>query len=1271
MYLDGFIPLVGRLPPAWMLSTLAPAHSRRIGAPAAAGLRRAELNWVKSRCLVVAAALVLGCWLVSPSKAQPSEAEELNRQVNALYKVGKYAEAIPLARQELAIREKSLGLDHPAVAISLNNLAELYRLQGSYAVAESLHKKALAIWENALGPDHPDVAISLNNLAFLYRLQGLYADAEPLYRRSLAIQEKALGPDQPVIAVLLYNLAELYRVQGRNSDAEPLYRRSLAIREKALGPDHLDVAQLLNNLAEFYRLQGRSADAEPLYRRSLAIREKARGPDHPDVAQSLNNLALLYEQQGHHADAERLHLRSLAIREKALGPDQPAVLISLNNLASLYDRQGRYADAEPLHQRALAIREKTRGPDHPDVAISLNSLASLYVRQGRYADAEPLYQRSLAIREKARGPDHLEVAESLNNLAFLYDQQGRYADAEPPYQRSLAIQEKMRGLDHPNVATVLNNLAALYDRQGRYADAEPLFRRSLAIREKALTPDHADVAQSLSNLAFLYHQQGRYADAEPLYQRSLAIQEKTRGLDHPDVATLLSNLSSIYDRQGRYADAERLYLRSLAIKEKALGPDHPDVAISLNNLASLYNRQGRYADAEQHFRRSLAIREKALGPDHPAVAMALNNLAFLYNQQGRYADTEPLYQRSLAIQKTALGSDHPDVAISLNNLAEFYRLRGRYADAEPLYLRSLAIKEKTLGPGHPDVAISLNDLTALYRDQHRYVEALTVVRRTIADKTAAASAALPVLFGARAAKLIPAVEAFDDSLNVVQRAHQSSAGEALNALAARFSAGNDPLSQLVRKDQDLTTEIRNLDAVVVASVSDEPSKRDPANEQRTRDRIAAIAKEKDELRTVFAREFPGYAALTQPQPLTAKDLQPLLADDEALIVVELGAKSYVWVITGSEADWKEIAVTAADVSKSVSALRALLDFYNAKPFDAQASFVLYQKILAPVADLLRGKPRLSLVLNGALTSLPPQLLVTRDPAGKPLKDVDWLVRTHAVTVLPSVASLKVLRGRSAMAVAEKPLIGFADPVFDRNPQQLQRNARLAADVTASRGLRGTVADIAELKTALPPLPDTANELREVAASVRADPADIILGADATETRVKREELHQFRIVYFATHGLLAGDVADFAKLNAEPALVLSLPEKPTEFDDGLLTASEVAQLKLNAEWVVLSACNTASGEKPGAAPLSGLARAFFYAGGRSLLVSNWEVETTSAVALMVGTFAAFAADPKLSHGEALQKSMLAMIDDTRHPEWADPKYWAPFVVVGEPAKPAK
>ena len=872
----------------------------------------------------------------------------------------------------------------------------------------------------------------------------------------------------------------------------------------------------------------------------------------------------------------------------------------------------------------------------------LNYLGYNWVDQGVHLD-EALRMLRRAAEQR---PDDGSI---LDSLGWANYRLGNFQEAARYLEQAIKLQP-----DDPDVA---KHLGDAYVKLGRADDAKNLWS---AVQNRI-------AADELNRRVDELYRAGRSAEAISLAQQALAIREKALGGDHPAVAESLNNLAALYENQGRYSDAEPLYVRSLAINEKALGADHPDVALVLNNLALLYYNQGRYAEAEPPYKRALAIYEKALGPDHPAVALALNNLAVLYRDQGRYADAEPLYKRSLAIDEKALGPDYPDVARSLNNLAALYSEQGRYAEAEPLSKRSVEIREKALGPDHPDVANSLNNLSRLYDAQGRYADALPLVRTTIANKTAATGAALPVLFGAQDAKLIAADEAIDDGLNVMQRASQTSAGEALNALAVRFAAGNDRLAQLVRKDQDLASEGASLDKAIIAAVSNEPSKRDAAAEQRIRDRIAAVAKERNDLQTVFTREFPDYAALSRPEPLTVKDIQPLLAADEALVVVDLGDKSYVWAITRSAADWKELAISAPDISKAVSALRAGLDLDNEKPFDAQASFALYQKIPAPVEDMLRGKQRLSIVLTGALTSLPPQLLVTRDPTGKALKDVDWLLRTHAVTVLPSIASLKVLRGKSAVADAKNLLIGFANPVFDRD---LQQNVRVAAEVTASRGLRGMVADIRELRTALQPLPDTADELRQVAASVRADPVDVILGPDATETRVKQEKLDQYRIVYFATHGLLAGDVADFAKLDAEPALVLSLPEKPTQFDDGLLTASEVAQLKLNADWVVLSACNTASGDKPGAEALSGLARAFFYAGGRSLLVSNWEVETESAVALMVGTFAALAADPKLSHGEALQKAMLAVIESTQHSEWADPKYWAPFVVVGEPAKQA-
>jgi tetratricopeptide (TPR) repeat protein len=248
----------------------------------------------------------------------------------------------------------------------LNQTGYYLNERARYDKAEPLYERALAIWEKVLGPEHPNVASSLNNLAELYRNQGRYEEAEPLYERALAIREKVLGPEHPSVAQSLDNLAGLYRKQGRYEEAEPLLKRALAIQEKVLGPKHSDVATSLNDLAALYFSQGRYEEAESLCKRALAIWEKVLGPEHPNVATSLDNLAGLYLDQCHYEKAEPLYERALAIWEKVLGPEHPNVAISLNSLAVLYFSQGRYEKAGPLFKRALAIYEKVLGPEHPN-----------------------------------------------------------------------------------------------------------------------------------------------------------------------------------------------------------------------------------------------------------------------------------------------------------------------------------------------------------------------------------------------------------------------------------------------------------------------------------------------------------------------------------------------------------------------------------------------------------------------------------------------------------------------------------------------------------------------------------------------------------------------------------------------------------------------------------------------------------------------------------------------------------------------------------------
>jgi CHAT domain-containing protein len=820
-------------------------------------------------------------------------------------------------------------------------------------------------------------------------------------------------------------------------------------------------------------------------------------------------------------------------------------------------------------------------------------------------------------------------------------------------------------------------------RAGKYAEAVALAQGQVESLEKKFGPAHRDVGAALNNLAQLYGSQGRDGEAEPLFKRSIAILEKTAGLDSPEIASALNNLAALYQRQERYADAEPLFKRALAIREKSLGSGHPDLGQSLNNLATLYEKLGRHGDSEPLFKRALAIYEKAAGPEHPAVATLLNNLGQVDKVQGRYADAEPLIRRSLTIREKVLGRDHPDVARSLNNMADLYERQGRFADALPLYQRAADIREAALGANHPDAAISLNNLAFLYQTLARTADALPLTEKTLASGRAQLRVALPVLLAAPQQQLMPSEQALDDALNAVQAGTQSSAASAVNKLAVRLAAGTDRLAQLVRRDQDLANEAETLDKAIVAAVSKERAKRDVASEQRSRDRLAAITAERASLQKTFAVEFPDYASLSNPLPLKAKEMQALLSDQEALVLFAVAEKeSYVFAMTRDRVDWRSIPSGAEALSQKIAMFRRGLDVGRASDasgksglFDLALANELYGTLLAPVDALVKDKPSLLVVPSGALTALPFHLLVTEKPAAAipdkfdGYREAAWLLKRQAVSVLPSAASLKTLRVFARKEESTKPMTGFGDPLFNPGlkPTDGQRSTKTAARSLATGAYtdfwQGAGVDRARLADALPQLPDTADELNAVAKDLGVAASDIHLGEDASETTVKRAPLADYGIVYFATHGLVAGDV----KGVAEPSLVLSIPRVPSEFDDGLLTASEVAQLKLNADWVVLSACNTIAGDKPGAEALSGLARAFFYAGARALLVSHWAVNSEAATRLSISTFDRLKADPKLGRAEALRQAMLAYLNDTSSPRNAYPAFWASFALVGEGA----
>jgi CHAT domain-containing protein len=482
-------------------------------------------------------------------------------------------------------------------------------------------------------------------------------------------------------------------------------------------------------------------------------------------------------------------------------------------------------------------------------------------------------------------------------------------------------------------------------------------------------------------------------------------------------------------------------------------------------------------------------------------------------------------------------------------------------------------------------------------------------------------------------------------------------------MAARFSAGSDALAAVVREQQDTVQRWQRLDHAIVQAASKPPSQRNPEAEAVLRQQFTETGAQLDALGARIAREFPAYAELSNPKPLEMAQAQVLLAPDEAMLVYLVGAdETWLWALRRDRAALYPIKTGAKALTAEVAALRNRLDpdlNPDLAPFDTKRAFALYQDILVPAASLLDGARQVFIVPDGGLESLPLGVLVTQASETDPrnlsdYRDIAWFARDHALTVLPSVGALRALRKFASGTSAIAPFVGIGNPMLEGTPS-VGRGIKLA-------GLfRGAIADVAAVRQ-LPPLPETADELRMVAKAMGAGEEDLYLAERASEPLLRQAGLDRYRVVEFATHGLMSGDLAGLA----EPALVLTPPPEASPDNDGLLTASKVATLKLNASWVVLSACNTAAGDGTAdAGGLSGLAKAFFYAGARSLLVSHWSVPSQATVKLVTRAFDELETDPSIGRAEALRRAEMAMLDPANPPEFAHPMMWAPFVLVGE------
>ena len=551
------------------------------------------------------------------------------------------------------------------------------------------------------------------------------------------------------------------------------------------------------------------------------------------------------------------------------------------------------------------------------------------------------------------------------------------------------------------------------------------------------------------------------------------------------MAWTLNDLALTYLDQGKYSEAEGLFERALAIREKVFGSGHPFVAQTLNNLGRVHAAQRKYSEAEELFKRALAIREQTLGEGHPFVATSLASLANLYRDQGKYSEAEELYKRALVIGEKALGASHPGAAWGLNNLAILYQARG---DSES----ALAYSRKATA------AILTHRAAELTRARQTGAAGGLVEQRASYFERHVANLAVAVRKAIEPAPLLA-----HEALEVAQWAAQSSAAAALQQMSTRFASGGGALASLVRERQDLAAAWRDKDEALLGALSKSEGQQEPQQDQVSADalrkQIAEIERRLNAIATRLDKEFPDYAAVAHPNPLTAEEVQKLLGADEALVFFQVGRnESYVFALTREGFEWRTIPLGEKIMAAKVAAFRRGLDVDeltksfdagNPQLFDLAVANELYVALFGPVEALVKNKSQLLIVPTRALTALPFHLLVTDKPAISvpqqikdmaAYRDAAWVVKRHAVTVLPSVSSLKALRVFAPKAHGTKPMAGFGDPVFSRGQIAAptgHATVKIAARTRAySDYWHGASVDRARLADALSPLPDSAEEL---------------------------------------------------------------------------------------------------------------------------------------------------------------------------------------------------
>lgn len=917
----------------------------------------------------------------------------------------------------------------------------------------------------------------------------------------------------------------------------------------------------------------------------------------------------------------------------------------------------------PLIERAMA------DPAFPvrDLELARATLAYARVYNGE-TEAGLAEISTLVDYLAARTPvDQPAYRDALMRKGVIVGALGRNDEAWAIHDANRAALEAAGQTTGPLYAKTLNSMAIIRVRQGRYPQALALSRRAVAVFRAAPEARPLEVGDALRTLVVILDLEGLNTEAIEQGQQAVSYIGANVSQQSETYTAALGNLGSQLADAGRLAEAEAIFRRQIEIEEKQTSTQGQTMAISLSNLGSTLISTGNPAGAEPLLRRArtLFAGEKRLQrPDF--LGITIHSLAQAVAAQDRRAEARGLLQEALAELEQRVGQDHPTYANVQASIARMLLEDGDAAGAHALLGPILDVARRQLD-GESPIRLSIEYLDGEARarigDAAGYGEARAAIER---DRKRLVSATLnPLKSGllaqehadnfTRFARLAMERVESADAFTALQLAMLGDLDSAGAGWLARQRAGSPDLAAQMRAAQDATRTVKRLQAARIAALG----KGDDAGLAKAEEQLVMSRTALAEQLTQIGRRLPAYADLVRPEPVALSTVQAALKEREGLVLAVPGRNGTVAMLIERGGTTIAVApVGSATAQALVAGLRAGIDDALLDPggqpwFDGAAAHELYQAIFpGAIAKRLRGLNSLAVQAGGVLASVPLAALLTRMPGtekltGAALQNAPWLVRQVSLfrpVTLAGFGTQSPRRQGTRVAGIGAPALG---------PSQTGGTFALATTLRGSIGRAGSPAD-------LPSLPQARPELEAIVAALDPRGALLLTGASATEKAVVAASLERFDVVVFATHGLVSGDMRGLT----EPALVLTPADGGIvdSSDDGFLTASEISELKLAADWVILSACNTSAGEG-GAAPIfTGLARAFIHAGARSLLLSQWSLDDRAASLMTVDTIRRVARGA--SRAEALRAAQLNLMRTRAARKFAHPAFWAGFILLG-------